>query len=101
MTISRQFKESPILQGVDEKIAYQLTTTPWGSSPGSVTVVLKDAESVDVSATCLSGSASVSGNVITTPLVQSLVAGQAYRLEIKFTCGSNVFEAWGEIRGEV
>jgi hypothetical protein len=100
MTVSRQFKESPIYQGTDEQIAYQLTVTPWGSSPSSVTVTLKNAQGVDVSAACLSGSASISGNVITTPKVISLVAGEKYRLEIKFTISGNVMEAWGEIWGE-
>jgi hypothetical protein len=101
MTVSRKVKESPLYQGVDEQIAYQLTTTPWGSSPGSVAVTLKDAEGVDMSATCLSGSASVSGDVITTPTVKSLIAGQKYRLEVKFTVSGNIVEAWTEIWGEV
>lgn len=99
--ISRKFKESPVVQGVDEIIAYRLTTTPWGSSPSSPTVVLKDHNGVDVSSTCLSGIPSASGDYITTPLVQNLVAGIKYRLEIKFTISGNVAEAWGEIWGEV
>jgi hypothetical protein len=95
------FKESPLYQGVDEQIAYRLLTTPWGSTPSGAAVVLKDHNNVDVSASCLSGLPSTSGNYITTPIVQNLTAGNKYRLEIKFTISGNVAEAWGEIWGEV
>lgn len=101
MTVSRKIIESPLIQGSDEQISYTLTTTPWGSSPGSVTVVIKDANGTDVSATCLSGSASVSGDVITTPKVIGLTPGSKYRMEIKFTISGNVLEAWAEIWGEI
>jgi hypothetical protein len=92
--------ESPLTQGEDEQIAYTLTTTPWGSSPSDVSVVLKNSSGTDVSATYLSGSASVAGDVITTPVVKSLVAGTQYRLEIKFTVSGNIFEAFGFIDAE-
>ncbi len=100
----RRVKESPLHQGVDEQVAYALTTTPWGSSPGSVSVKLFSLDSTgaktDVSSTKLTGSPSVDGDVITTPLVISLAAGTDYRMEIKFTCSGNVFEAWAVIKGE-
>jgi hypothetical protein len=98
--ITRRIQESPLYQGVDEQIAYTLTTTPWGSSPSSVSVVIKNAAGTDVSATCLSGSASVNGNIITTPVVKSLTADAQYRLEIKFTCSGNIFEVWADIYGQ-
>ena len=99
--INRQVKESPITQGEDEQIAYTLTTTPWGSTPSSVSVVIKTVPGLtDTSATNLTGSASVASDVITTPVIKSLVAGQQYRLEIKFTSSGNVFEAWAIINGE-
>lgn len=99
----RRVIESPLYQGIDEEIAYLLTTTPWGATPTSVTVKLyawAGGTYTDVSTTCLSGSASVNGNVITTPVVKALVAGTNYRLEIKFTCTGNVFETFCEIRGQ-
>ena len=99
-TTTRRIVESPLYQGVDEQIAYTLTTTPWGSSPTSVAVVLKNSAGTDVSSTYLSGSASVSGNVITTPVVKSLVVDAWYRLEIKFTCSGNIFEAFADIVGQ-
>lgn len=98
---TRQILESPLYQGVDEQIAYRLTTTPWGSSPGSPVVKLyKVSDGSDVSASCLSGAASAVGDVITTPKVQNLAEGESYRLEIKFTISGNVMEAWALIHGE-
>lgn len=99
MATKREFQESPIYQGEDEQIAYVLDTTPWGGSPSSPSVVLKDGDT-DVSSVNLSGSPSVSDDDITTPAVISLTAGRRYRLEIKFTISGNVFEAYGDIIGE-
>lgn len=97
----RRIREAPLYQGEDETIAYVLTTTPWGSTPTSVSVVLKNSAGTDVSSTNLSGAASVSGDNITTPAVISLTAGAQYRLEIKWTSSGNVFEAFAEIYAEV
>lgn len=100
MANQRKIKESPWYQGEDEQIAYTIDTSPWGGSPSSLTVVLKDGDT-DVSGTKLSGSASAASDTITTPVVQSLTAGKKYRLEVKWTDGnSNVLEAWGEIIAE-
>jgi hypothetical protein len=97
----REAKESPLPQGVDERIAYILTTTPWGSSPGTLSCALKTIPGlVDVSASKLSGSTTAVGDVITSPIVYALNSGQQYRLEFKFTCSANVFEAYLILRGE-
>lgn len=101
--ISREVVEGAQLQGVDEKITYSLTTTPWGSSPASITVVAKDltSDSADVtSAVFPAGSASASGDVITLAPLTALVAGHRYRIEIKFTSGVNIFEAYFEVQAE-
>ena len=103
MATKRKIVESPLWQGKDEQIAYKLTTTPWGSTPSSVAVALYDVTTeadTDVSATSLSGTAGVSGDVITTPVVKLLTAGNIYRLEIKFTVNSNVTEAFAYIMAE-
>lgn len=101
MTVYRECVESPLVQGTDEQIVYQLTTTPWGASPSSITVKLYDKTAgTDVSSTCLSGSASAVGDVITTPVVKSLVADHKYRLEIKFTTVGNIMEAYTIIYGQ-
>lgn len=103
MPVSREVKEGVQLQGKDEIIAYELTTTPWGSSPTSVAVTLWDVTAAtwtDVSSTMLSGAASVAGDVITTPLVTGLTAGSTYRLEVKFSTGGNTLEAYAVIQAE-
>lgn len=102
-TYNREIVQSPLNQGADEQIAYTLTTTPWGSSPTSVAVTLfsySGTAYTDVSSTLLSGTASVSGDIITLPKVINLVADTRYRLEIKFTSGSNIFEPYAWINGE-
>jgi len=98
----RQVKEQDIVQGIDEEIVYTLTTTPWGSSPIGVSAKAYDlsAPYTDVSATVLSGSPSVSGDVITLPILKSLTEGKRYRIEVKFTAGGNIFEAWFEVGAE-
>ena len=97
MATTRAIKESPIKQGIDEIIAYQVTTTPWVSTPASPTVVaydITDNARTDVSITVLSGSASVSGDVITCPQLKSLTADKIYRVEVKWTSGGNTWECY-------
>ena len=97
MAGSRKFKESPMNQSPGEIVAYLLTTTPWGSSPTSPAVTIKQ-NGLDVTSDVTSGAASVASDVITTPLIQSLTAGKAYRIEIQFVTGGNTFEAIGLIK---
>lgn len=84
-------------QGIEEQIAYTLTTTNWGSSPSSVTVkvfTVVGSTYTDVTATVMpTGSASVVDDVITLPVLKDLTLDMLYRIEIKFTCSGNVFEA--------
>lgn len=100
MTDIRKFKESPRSQGEDERFAYEVDTTPWGGYDSDAANVLKDQYDNDVSSTNLSGSPSVSGNVITTSVVIDLVPGIKYRLEVKWVYSGNTFEAYGWIIGE-
>ena len=100
----REVKESPLYQGEDEQIAYSLTTTPWVSTPASPSVKIfsiKGGVKTDTSTTNLSGSASATGDVITTPLVKSLVNGTQYRMEIQWTSGGDTWEAWATIVGQM
>lgn len=104
MTISREVKESPMTQGVDEQIAYKLTTTPWGSSPSAPSCVvydITDGTRTDVTATVMPTNAPVAlADEITLSLLKSLTANHLYRVEIKFTCSGNVFEAYANINAE-
>ena|SRR3990167_117379 len=100
MAKRREFQQSPILQGVNERVAYTLTTTPWGSSPTSVVVKIYNPKNEDKSSTNLTGTVSVVGDVITAPLVISLLCDVQYMLTILFVCSGNTFEAFGYIIGE-
>jgi hypothetical protein len=96
MAVRREFKESPLSQGPDERVAYDLNTLPWGGTPTSPTVVIKQ-NGRDRSADLLTGAAAINGDVITTPLVIDLTRGKKYRLEVKWINSGNTLEAWGDI----
>lgn len=103
MTAIREVKEGLQYQGAGEQIAYKLTSTPWASSP-TVTGVkaydITDNIRTDVSATVLSGSSGVVGDVITTPIVKSLTVDRTYWIEITFTSGGLTFVPYFIVRGE-
>lgn len=92
----REVVEGPQIQGEDEKITYTITTTPWGSSPTDVSMVVKDKDGTDVTSTVTSGSISVAGDVITLKPIDSLTTtGTRYRVEVQFTCGGGApFETY-------
>ena len=101
--IPRQAVERDLVQGEDEEIKYSITTTPWGDSPTSITVVAKEVTGDDwdvVTGDVLSGSASVSGDVITLPTLKDLTKGNIYRIEIKFTVNGNILECYFDIKAE-
>ncbi len=93
---SRETRESPREQGVDEQINYKIDTVPWGGSPSAVVVVVKDVydNHNDVTGTVTTGSPSVTGDEITLPKIRNLVAGKRYRVEVKFTSNGNVLEPY-------
>jgi len=103
MTTRREIREGRITQGVDEQIPYSVNVAPWGTSPTSVTVVVKDASNsnTDVTATVTTGSSSVSGNVITLPTIYNLTQGNTYRVEVKFTVNGRVLECYAYIDAEL
>ena len=90
------------VQSTDEQIAYTIDVSNVGSSPTSPTAKAYDLTTGynEVTSTVLSGSCSVTGNVITTPTVKSLTAGHLYRVEVQFTVSGSVFEHYFEILAE-
>jgi hypothetical protein len=96
---------SPEQQRPDERVAYQVTLDASYASPSAPACTLYDitdaAAVVDVSATKLSGSAALVGQVFTSPLVIALVATKKYRLEFQFVSGGNTFEPYLIIKGVV
>ena len=83
-------------QSADEQLAYQITTTNWASSPTSPSVVAFDETTNEVVTSTVfpTNSPSVSGDVITLSLLESLIKGHTYRIEVEFTVGSNVWECF-------
>ena len=103
MSVSREVKEGLQIQGMEEQIAYQLTTTPWASTPVITSVKAYEVTNgirVDVSNIVLTGTASVVGDVITTPIVKSLIFNKIYRIEIIFTSGGLTFVPYFMVKAE-
>ena len=104
MNAIREVKEGRQRQGVDESIAYTITTTPWGSAPSAVAVVVYDVtpgtRTVVTTTVMPAGSPSVIGDVITLPPLTLLTDGKTYRVEVKFTCSGNVFETFIVVEAE-
>ena len=108
MTAKREVKEGLQYQGVEEEIAYTLTTTPWGSTPTSISAKVfsvpsngVDSDFADTTTDNMpAGSPSASGDIITLPPLKSLTAGQLYRVEVKFTTAGNVLEAYAYVQAE-
>lgn len=99
MSVTREALGSPLKQGEDEQIQYQITTTAWGTSPATVSFVVKS-NGLDVTATNMPGNSVVSGDVITLPALRSLTAGSEYRVEVKFTAEGNIWETYFTVSGE-
>jgi hypothetical protein len=100
----RRIRESPFEQGADEIAAYKITIpTNWGTATLSA-IACKlyedpNTTNTDRSSTMLTGSASASGQVITTQAVSGLTVDKDYRLDVKFTSSEgNTLECWALIR---
>lgn len=82
-------------QTTDEELAYKITTTNWVSSPTSPTVVVYDQHSnTDVTASVGAITASAAADVITLSVLKDLTKGHLYRVEVKWTVGSNIWECY-------
>jgi len=88
--------EGPKYQSADEELGYSITTTNWVSSPTNPAVVAIDETTGEtVTSTVFpTNSPSVSGDVISLSLLKSLTKGHTYRIEVKFTAGSNIYECY-------
>ena len=98
----RELSNSPVTQGVDEKIAWSITVLT-GHTPTSITPTVKDlsdSSAVVTNDVMPTGSASAVANVITLPLLQGLTANHRYRVEVKYNNGSEVFEPWFIVKAE-
>jgi hypothetical protein len=96
---AKETQDKPLEQGINEELVYTLTTTPCGSNPSSPVCKAYDMDQnfLDVTSTVLSGSASASGDVITSPTVKSLTEGHTYMITFQFVSGSNTFQPYVRI----
>ncbi len=91
----------PGAQGVDEIIAYQVQCTPAASVVVSVKVYDTTDGDTDVTATVMpAGTATVSGGNITLPLLRDLEARHVYRVEVRYSDGTNTLEPFFMVAGE-
>lgn len=93
-------ESGPIPQGVDELVAYDITTTPWGSSPTSPAVIVKDVldDYTDVTATLMPiNTPSISGDKVTFSVLKDGNMNGLYRVELLFVSGGSTFEPWFEV----
>ena len=86
--------ESPKEQSATESLGYQITTTNWASSPTSpAAIAVDETTGEDVTTTVFpTNSPSTNGDVISLSLLKALVVGHKYRIEVKFTVSSNIWE---------
>ena len=103
--LTREVVEGTRYQGAAEVVTYTITTTNWISDPTSPTITVyqidPDMTETDVTDEVTSGSASVSGDIITLPVIQTLTAGTRYRVEVKFVVSAQTFECYFYIEAEV
>lgn len=101
----REIKEGVQGQGEGESVVYALTTTNWMVGPESATAMIErynrdSRQFVDVTATYMTGSCSVVGDVVTLPVISGLEEGETYLVSVEFTKGLNTLSAVAWIVGE-
>lgn len=108
MTELREVIESPLDQGKDETISYQITTTPWCTAPSLPVVTIYDVTGGIYTALSVAELAivmpvnnpTIAGDVITLSPLKALTVDKVYRVEVKFTAGGDVWEAWFLVHGQ-
>jgi len=85
--------QSPISMSSRDQRAYTLDTTDYGGTPTSVAASATNLSTGKVvTSQVLSGAASVTGDVITWPIIQNLIEGQQYAIDIEFVCLGQRYE---------
>ena len=92
-TGERGIREGPQEIAAGEEITWVLNVTAFGSASGAVSSptmrIIKLSNEDDVSASCLSGAMSVSGQNVTLQTISSLEEGEQYRADVQFTKDSS------------
>ena len=95
----RRVLEGTQTQGQDEAIQYRLNCTPPAASVIAVTV-WDETTVEDVTADVTTGAATVSGGAITLPLLSGLTARHIYRVEVRYSDGTNTLEPYFQVQAE-
>jgi hypothetical protein len=103
--LKREIQEGVQGQGASEAVVYTITTTPWMTGPLSATAKIEQYQPTtrlftDVTATCMAGSCTINGDVITLPVVSKLTEGEMYLVSVAFSKGANTLEAVAWVQGE-
>ena len=92
---NREVLEGKQAQGKDESIQYTMTVSPAPTSIIGVYVYDSKTLDTDAKATHMpSGAASFVGNVVTFPLLTALVLNHMYRVEVRYSDGTNTLEPY-------
>ena len=105
--MSRKRNIHEVLEGlqeqlVGESVLYSINTTPWGGTPTGTDHDIFDEEDLTTSlkSAMMSGSSSVSADVINLPALGSVVAGKIYRVEVTFTSLGNTLVGYFRVEGK-
>lgn len=96
----REIVQSPIEIGSDEARVYTLNLTPWGGSSSAPANALFY-QGGDVSASHLSGTATISGTAFTSQVIHSIEAGLRYHWRWTWFDGSGTVSAYVEVIGRL
>lgn len=101
MTYKREMPGSPFPIGLDEEVIMEIDFGNWGT-PSSPSAKLYDTfnEHNEVTSTMLSGSASASGDVVTTPTIKLLEEGVVYLLIVQATISSQKLSCYAELEAQ-
>jgi len=95
MSNIREVIQGTMFQGADEALIYTITTTPWGSTPTSISAAAFD-EYADLAVTATvfpTNTPTATGDVISLSPLKALTVNHSYRIEVKFTdSGANIWE---------
>ena len=95
----RRVLEGTQTQGQDEAIQYRLNCTPPAASVIAVTV-WDETTVEDVTGDVTTGTATVSSGAVLLPVLHSLTARHVYRVEVRYSDGTNTLEPYFVVAGE-
>ena len=100
---TRAVVEATQRQGIDEIVTYNITTTPWGTSPTTCSLGMWERISgcwTNVTTDTTTGTILTVGDIITLPGIKSLEEGHTYRAITVFTASGNMLSCYFDIVGE-